>query len=352
LYDIKSKLTTQKSSFEGNSKLVYKMYKPLLLFIPAFIYLLTLLPLNPGNLWKTDPYLRRKARVENVCQEFRDQIERDEEGDLLGPHVLVSRKERFFWCRVPKAASTSWKAYFLKENGKGVVGMENWSGPQISALFWKKIEKPANIFLKYSDARNVEGFDSFITVRHPFERLLSAYRDRFFAMDTSKHELEKEAFFRKRYGLDIIQKHRTKSLPKGSVYGTTPTFGEFVSYLLTTDTSDYNIHWLPIHILCRPCSLHYTIIAKTETSDRDSRFIRKTLGHAESDEERRTLGKVHKTKNVSSTGDSENALLPSQRFFSQLKKSDVEGLVQKYQIDLLMWGYSPQQYIDLAKVES
>ena len=67
---------------------------------------------------------------------------------------------------MPKAASTSWKAYFLKENGKGVVGMEKWSGPQISALFWKKIEKPANIFLKYSDACNVEGFDSFITVRH------------------------------------------------------------------------------------------------------------------------------------------------------------------------------------------
>ena len=82
------------------------------------------------------------------------------------------------------------------------------------------------------------------------------------------------------------------------------------------------------------------------------RFIRKTLGHAESDEERTTLGKVHKTKNVSSTGDSENALLPSQRFFSQRKKSDVEGLVQKYQIDLQMWGYSPQQYLDLAKVES
>jgi len=332
------------------------MYKPLLLLLPACIYLLTLLPLpfiDPANLWKTDPYLRRKARVEKVCQDFRDQIERDEEGNHTpDPNVLVSRKEKFFWCKVPKAASTSWKAYFLKQSGKGVVGMERWSGPQISSRFWKKIEKPANIFLKHSEAREVaemDGFDSFITVRHPFERLLSAYRDRFFAMDNSKHELMKEALFRRKYGLDIIRKHRTKPPPSDSVYGTIPTFGEFVSYLVATEATNYNIHWLPVHILCRPCNLHYTIIAKTETIDRDSRFIRKTLGHDEEEEKERALEKMHKTKKVSS---GENSLLPSQRFFSLLKRKDVEGLVQKYQIDLDMWGYSPQQYLDWATMES
>ena len=203
--DIKSKPS------QTRSKVVATMYKPLLLLLPACIYLLTLLPLpfiDPANLWKTDPYLRRKARVEKVCQDFRDQIEQDGEGNPPDPNVLVSRKEKFFWCKVPKAASTSWKAYFLKQSGKGVEGMESWSGPQISARFWKTIENPAKEFLQYSDAQDVTGMNSFITVRHPFERLLSAYRDRFFAMDTSKHELEKEALFRRRYGLDIIQKHR------------------------------------------------------------------------------------------------------------------------------------------------
>ena len=163
--DIKSKPS------QTRSKVVATMYKPLLLLLPACIYLLTLLPLpfiDPANLWKTDPYLRRKARVEKVCQDFRDQIEQDGEGDHPpDPNVLVSRKEKFFWCKVPKAASTSWKAYFLKQSGKGVVGMERWSGPQISSRFWKKIEKPANIFLKHSEAREVaemDGFDSFITV--------------------------------------------------------------------------------------------------------------------------------------------------------------------------------------------
>ena len=75
------------------------------------------------------------------------------------------------------------------------------------------------------------------------------------------------------------------------------------------------------------------------------RFIRKTLGHDEEEEKERALEKMHKTKKVSS---GENSLLPSQRFFSLLKRRDVERLIEKYRIDLEMWGYSAQQYLDLA----
>ena len=38
----------------------------------------------------------------------------------------------------------------------------------------------------------------------------------------------------------------------------------------------------------------------------------------------------------------------SQRFFSQLEKKG-GGSDQKHQIDLEMWGYSPQQYLEFAK---
>ena len=128
------------------------MYKFLLILL-ACTCLLVLLPfyhLNPvGNLWKTDPYLRRRTRVEKVCRDFKKQIGKDEAKRALtdhppDPNVLVSRNERFFWCKVPKAASTSWKAYFLKHTGEGEVGMENWSGPQINSLFWQKFEHPAS----------------------------------------------------------------------------------------------------------------------------------------------------------------------------------------------------------------
>lgn len=82
------------------------------------------------NLWWTDPFLRRRARVESACRDFKEQIERDEERRARtvhppDPNVLVSGKERFLWCKVPKAASTSWKTYFLKQSGEDVEGMDN-----------------------------------------------------------------------------------------------------------------------------------------------------------------------------------------------------------------------------------
>ena len=65
--------------------------------------------------------------------------------------------------------------------------------------------------------------------------------------------------------------NRTEPQSRNSVYATAPTFREFVSYLLATDVAEYNSHWIPIHLLCRPCSLPYTILAKAETFERDSR---------------------------------------------------------------------------------
>ena len=77
--------------------------------------------------------------------------------------------------------------------------------------------------------------------------------------------------------------------------------------------------------------LHFFLIV-----NRLFRFIRKSLGHNEEEKGRtKTLEKIHETKN-GSNGDSENTLPPSQRFFSLLKRKEVEGLIQIYQITPLI----------------
>ena len=60
-------------------------------------------------------------------------------------------------------------------------------------------------------------------------------------------------------------------------YNKVPTFSEFVSYLLDTQVEDYNEHWLPYYLLCTPCHLNYTVIAKTEDIQGDSREGNRTV---------------------------------------------------------------------------
>ena len=55
-------------------------------------------------------------------------------------------------------------------------------------------------------------------------------------------------------------------------YARAPTFSEFVSSLLETAVEDYNEHWLPYYLLCTPCHLNYSLIAKTEHIKEDSRL--------------------------------------------------------------------------------
>ena len=87
-------------------------------------------------------------------------------------------------------------------------------------------------------------------------------------------------------------------------------------------------------------------------------FIKARLGHSDGD---KNLEKVHKTKNneASDNNNKEEAQAvknsdviqksASHRFFSQLEREAVEGLIQKYHIDLAMWGYKTQEYLDRAK---
>ena len=53
---------------------------------------------------------------------------------------------------------------------------------------------------------------SFLTVRHPFERILSAYRDKFFSLSEAKTERNKAAKFYKLYGRKIISRFRAENI--------------------------------------------------------------------------------------------------------------------------------------------
>ena len=112
-----------------------------------------------------------------------------------------------------------------------------------------------------------------LVVRHPFERLLSAYRDK---LENSVARREHGTLhFYEKYGSKIVRKYRNENFkPPGEDQvirtmgipgpaGIEPTFREFVEYLIDTDLGSYgDDHWMPYYLFCTPCSLKYHIISK------------------------------------------------------------------------------------------
>ena len=153
---------------------------------------------------------------------------------LQGSFMFL-KKYSLLYCWIHKAASSSWSRIFFEMSNMPVPGDDFLHAA--NHLFRPK----ENVSLRH--LFNISTV-SFAIVRHPFERLVSAFRDKFelAALDD---------WFFKFYAADIF------SLPD-SAYLTgeglrRPSFPQFVSYLLNTSVMDYNDHWLPYWLHCQFC---------------------------------------------------------------------------------------------------
>ena len=110
-----------------------------------------------------------------------------------------------------------------------------------------------------------------MVVRHPFERLLSAYRDKledlsrdieardgyYFTMygkqvqySTVQHSTVQYYFTM--YGKQIVADYRDKA-DTNLTRVLEPTWREFVTYILNTPVTKFDEHWMPMWMLCSPC---------------------------------------------------------------------------------------------------
>ena len=170
---------------------------------------------------------------------------------------------------------------------------------------------------------------SVMIVRHPFERILSAYRDKL-ENNSIGHE-HGTMFYYERFGKNIVKRFRRENVTHPE-----PTFAEFVEYLTRTNLLLYSDeHWVPYYIQCTPCLLDFTFIMKLETFQEDiAGFLRKTdLGFKD-------ISRKHVTL-TGPTGD------VARKYFSTLSRDLLLRLYETYRIDFEMFEYSIQPYLQL-----
>lgn len=180
--------------------------------------------------------------------------------------------------------------------------------------------------------QRLRSYLKFIFVREPFERLVSAYRNKF----TRSYNTA----FHKRYGTKIIRRHRLDPKPEALEKGNDVSFPEFVQYLVDPRTrreEPYNEHWERVHSLCHPCLIHYDIVGKYETLETDAEAVLRLVGV---DEVLRfpTSGKSTRTNGNMAA-----------HFFKHINPYLKKKLYNLYQMDFLLFNYSRPGYLSSSE---
>nr|XP_023682567.1 carbohydrate sulfotransferase 11-like isoform X1 [Paramormyrops kingsleyae] len=266
----------------------------------------------------------RRELLEEVCRSYTRKRRVLVQEDLK--HLIVDDQHGLLYCYVPKVACTNWKRVLMVLTGGG-----RYSDPlQIPA---NEAHVPSNLrtLSEYSPGeinQRLRSYLKFVFVREPFERLVSAYRNKF----TRSYNTA----FHKRYGTKIVRRHRADPRPEALERGDDVSFEEFVRYLAdprTQQEEPLNEHWERVHSLCHPCLIHYDVVGKYETLEQDSRYVLQLAGVK------------HEVRFPASAQSARTSEDMAARFFRNIGPLYQRKLYSLYRMDFLLFNYSAPAYL-------
>ena len=188
-------------------------------------------------------------------------------------------------------------------------------------------------------------FTRALFVRHPFERLASAYKERIATL--AKDRIQPEPHY------DNIRKticHRYRRFDsaqspfmiRNHCEGFIPPFEHFVRYILVNTETPAGVarmdtHWQPYAVVCQVCQFKYNFIGKYETFNDDLSSLLKRLN-------------VSDWNNQKRRGSSGHSTVDYQQLFSSLPDDLICRLKHLYHDDFHLFNYRLEDYVNRTTV--
>ena len=226
-------------------------------------------------------------------------------------HLAVIPSLKILYCVTPKAASRQWREMLYQFN-KGLKGN----------LRLKSF--PPN-----QQKQMLETYFKFTFVREPFERLLSAYKDKF----VNRRQVNVDRKIREYHGREILKNFRPNASKRALKKLDDITFREFIQYLVTKgsnkSTPVMDWHWDNYVNICGMCAINYDFIGHYETFDQDLADFKQGAGLSPED-----ANKFNARANNKS--DTASSLLS---YYSQIPIEWIDILGQLFRANFEMFNY-------------
>ncbi|XP_043927012.1 carbohydrate sulfotransferase 10 isoform X2 [Protopterus annectens] len=242
--------------------------------------------------------------------------------------IFVSDKYKILFCQTPKVGNTQWKKVLIVLNGAFssikkipeslVHDHEKNHLPRLSSYRKPEVKKRLNSYFK------------FLIVRDPFDRLISAFKDKFLQNPRF------EPWYKHEIAPAIIQRYRKNHTEVRGLQ-----FEDFVRYLgdpnhrwLDVQFGDHIIHWATYVELCAPCEIKYDVIGHHETLRNDAPYILKKAG----------VDHLISYPPIP-PGITEYNRTKVKQYFLGLSKRDIRRLYTRFQGDFKLFGYSKPSFL-------
>nr|XP_028583731.1 carbohydrate sulfotransferase 10 [Podarcis muralis]XP_028583732.1 carbohydrate sulfotransferase 10 [Podarcis muralis]XP_028583733.1 carbohydrate sulfotransferase 10 [Podarcis muralis]XP_028583734.1 carbohydrate sulfotransferase 10 [Podarcis muralis]XP_028583735.1 carbohydrate sulfotransferase 10 [Podarcis muralis] len=274
-------------------------------------------------------HMERLELLRNVCQDASlKNLTHTTVSKFVLDRIFVCDKHKILFCQTPKVGNTQWKKVLIVLNGafssieeipENIVHDHEKNGlPRLSSFSDSEIQERLKLYFK------------FLIVRDPFERLISAFKDKFVRNPRF------EPWYRHEIAPGIIRKYRKNRTETRGLQ-----FEDFVRYLgdpnhrwLDIQFGDRIIHWVTYVELCAPCEITYSVIGHHETLEEDAPYILKEAGidHLVSYPTIPPgITLYNKTK--------------VERYFSGVSKRDIRRLYARFEGDFNLFGYPEPDFL-------
>jgi len=243
--------------------------------------------------------LEQKQRLREFCGRRKT---KKPDNETLG-HLYVFEKHKVIFCLVPKVASRQWMPLLGKY--RTMLGYSPY-GPTVKQFPPEKGQEMLRTFYK------------FMFVREPFERLLSAYKDKYVHPRT----VDKDPFITV-FGRKIIRNFRLNASQEALQSGYGVKFPEFIEYIINEGAKD-DWHWADYEDVCGFCGIKYNYVGHYETLEQDAKYV---LERANLSQLKFPSFRPSRTK---------NELI---QYYSQIPQVWIRNLGNVYQNSFKIFGY-------------
>nr|XP_060619577.1 carbohydrate sulfotransferase 8-like [Anolis sagrei ordinatus] len=228
--------------------------------------------------------------------------------------LFVDDNHKFIYCEVPKVSCSNWKKIILLFT---LNLSRDTSEVNHGTIHVTKLLRRLTTYPPEQQMELLTTYTKVMFTRHPLERLVSAYRDKF---------LHSEPYY------SITVANKIKAFSRKDTNSTKKvTFPEFVNYLLTRNPSEMDVHWKPMFLLCDPCNIHYDILGKLETLVEDADHVLRRIGAPES---------LHFPNGKIYTSEKRTSKAITSNYLKQLSFDQVQKVKEVYQKDFSLFNYS------------